>query len=301
MVAERLGAAQPDHAQAMETSRRFLAGEPLETLAVDLDALRRAPHGDWGWRTADNRPMDRYGPETYGEQVADLYDDWYQDHPDTQVTVERLAELAGPGPILELGVGTGRLALPLAELGLRVHGIDASPAMLDRLRAKPGGERVQLSVGDMAEVAVEGSFALVFVAANTLFLLASQEEQLRCFANVAARLSADGVFVIDVFVPDPARYRDDQQLGVTRVTVDSVLLTASRHDPVGQRLEAQQIQLGPGAGFRLIPGVLRYAWPSELDLMARLAGLGLRERWGGWRREAFTAASTMHVSVYEHG
>jgi SAM-dependent methyltransferase len=254
-----------------------------------------------GVGAADNRPLDRYGPETYGEQVADLYDDWYQDHPDTQVSVEWLAELAGPGPVLELGVGTGRLALPLAQRGLEVHGIDASPAMLERLRAKPGGERVHLSVGDMAEVAVEGSFALVFVAANTLFLLASQEEQVRCFANVAARLSADGVFVVEVFVPGPARYRNGQQLGVTRVTVDSVLLTASRHDPVRQRVDAQQIQLGPGAGLRLIPGVLRYAWPSELDLMARLAGLRLRERWGGWRREPFTAASTMHVSVYGHG
>jgi SAM-dependent methyltransferase len=245
--------------------------------------------------------MERYGPETYGEQVADLYDDWYGEYPDTGVAVERLAELAGPGPVLELGVGTGRLALPLAERGLEVHGIDASPAMLERLRAKAGGERIHVLVGDMADVAVEGSYALVFVAANTLFLLPSQEEQLRCFAKVAARLSAGGVFVVEVFVPDPARYRNDQQLGVTRVTVDSVLLTAGRHDPVRQRIDAQQIQFGPGAGFRLIPGVLRYAWPSELDLMARLAGLRLRERWGGWQREPFTAASTMHVSVYEHG
>ena len=245
--------------------------------------------------------MDSYGPETYGERVADLNDDWYQDHPDTEVAVERLAELAGAGPVLELGVGTGRLALPLAERDLEIHGVDASPAMLDRLRAKAGGERIHLHLGDMAEVAVEDSYALVFVAANTLFLLASQEQQLRCFANVAAHLAAEGVFVVEVFVPDPARYRDDQQLGVTRVTVDSVLLTASRHDPVGQRIDAQQIQFGPGAGFRLIPGVLRYAWPSELDLMARLAGLRLRERWGGWRREPFTAASTMHVSVYERG
>ena len=245
--------------------------------------------------------MERYGSETYGEQVADLYDDWYQDHPDTQVAVERLAELAGQGPILELGIGTGRLALPLAERGLEVHGIDASPAMLDRLRAKPGGERIHLSVGDMADVAVEGSYALVFAAENTLFLLPSQEEQLRCFANVAARLSPDGVFVVNVSVPDPARYRNDQHLGVTRVTAESVLLTAIRHYPVQQRVDAQQIQLGPGAGFRLVPGVLRYAWPSELDLMARLAGLSLGERWGGWRREPFTATSSMHVSVYQHG
>jgi SAM-dependent methyltransferase len=245
--------------------------------------------------------MERYGPETYGEQVADLYDDWFGDHPDTQAAVERLAELAGPGPVLELGVGTGRLALPLAERGLEVHGIDASPAMLNRLRAKPGGQRVHLHLGDMAEVAVEGSYALVFVAANTLYLLPSQDQQLRCFANAATRLSTGGVFVVEVFVPDPAHYRDGQQLGVTRVTVDSVLLTAARHDPVGQRIDAQQIQFGPGAGFRLIPGVLRYAWPSELDLMARLAGLRLRERWGGWRREPFTATSSMHVSVYERG
>jgi SAM-dependent methyltransferase len=242
--------------------------------------------------------MERYGPATYGDHVADLYDDWYQDHLDTEAAVEWLAELAGDGAILELAVGTGRLALPLAGRGLDVHGIDTSQAMLQRLQAKPGGDRVHLVVADMAEVVVEGPYSVVFAAENALFLLSSQEKQLRCFTNVAARLSPDGVFVVEAFVPDPARYRNGQDVGVTRVTVDSVLLTAARHDPVRQQIDAQQIQLGPGVGFRLVPGVLRYAWPSELDLMARLAGLRLAGRWGGWRREPFTGTSTMHVSAY---
>jgi SAM-dependent methyltransferase len=247
------------------------------------------------------RPMERYESAMYGDFAADLYDDWYSDHPDTQVAVERLAELGGRGPVLELGVGTGRLALPLAELGLEVHGIDSSGAMLEQLRAKPGGDRVRLVVGDMAEVAVQAAYPLVFVAENALFLLSTQEAQLRCFANVAARLRPEGVFVVEALVPDPARYRNDEHLSVTRVTVDSVLLTAARHDPVRQQIDAQQIQVGPGAAVRLVPGVLRYAWPAELDLMARLAGLELAQRWGGWRREPFTAACSMHVSVYRPG
>jgi SAM-dependent methyltransferase len=242
--------------------------------------------------------MERYGRETYGDQVADLYDDWYQDLPETQDSVERLAELAGAGPVLELGIGTGRLALPLAARGLEVHGLDSSTAMLERLRAKPGGERIQAHVGDMAEIGVEGRFSLVFVAVNTFFLLASQEEQVRCFASVAARLTPGGVFVIEAHVPDPAAFREQQSLRVTGLTADSVLLSASRFDAATQRMESQQLQIGQD-GMRLVPGVLRWAWPSELDLMARLAGLRLRERWGGWRREPFDAASRWHVSVYE--
>jgi SAM-dependent methyltransferase len=239
--------------------------------------------------------MEGYGPQTYGERAADLYDEWHRDLPGLDDCVERLAELAGPGPVLELGIGTGRVALPLVQRGLEVHGIDSSPAMLAKLRAKPGGDRVRTVVGDMAEVAVAASYSLVFAVFNTLFALMSQDEQVRCFANVAGRLADGGVFVVEAFVPDPG---GGQAVRPLRVTVDSVLFAVSRQDPVAQRIDAQQVLLGP-RGVQLVPGVLRYAWPAELDLMARLAGLRLRERWGGWRREPFTADSPTHVSVYE--
>jgi hypothetical protein len=168
--------------------------------------------------------------------------------------------------------------------------------MLAKLRAKPGGDRVRVIVGDMAEVGVDASYSLVFAVLNTLFALVSQDQQVRCFANVAGRLAEGGVFVVEAFVPDPG---GGQAVRTLRVRVDSVLLAVSREDLVAQRIDAQQVLLGP-EGVRLVPGVLRYAWPAELDLMARLAGLRLRERWGGWRREPFTADSAAHVSVYEH-
>ena len=148
--------------------------------------------------------MERYGPEAYGERRADLYDAWYEDVLDPEACVDRLVELAGGGPVLELGVGTGRIALPLAERGLEVHGIDASPAMLERLRAKPGADRVHTHLGDMGEVAVDDEFPLVFVAANTIFMLASQDQQVGCFRAVASRLAPGGRFVVEAQVPDAA-------------------------------------------------------------------------------------------------
>jgi SAM-dependent methyltransferase len=239
------------------------------------------------------------GAETYGERGADLYDAWYQDILDPGPCVELLAELAEGGPVLELGVGTGRIAVPLAARGLEVHGIDASPAMLERLRAKPGGERVHAQVGDMAEVAVDGQFRLAVVAVNTLFMLDSQDQQVRCFQAVARRLVPGGRFVVEANVPNPALWRDRQGVRAQRVDSDSVVLSVQRFDPVDQRMVAQQIQLTE-AGIRMVPGVLRFCWPAELDLMARLAGLRLTDRWSGWRREPFTDTSTQHVSVYRH-
>jgi len=159
--------------------------------------------------------MEGYGPQTYGERAADRYDEWHRDLPGLDDCVECLAELAGPGPVLELGVGTGRVALPLVQRGLGVDGIDASPAMLAKLRAKPGGDRVRVTVGDMAEVGVDASYSLVFVVFNTLFALVSQDEQVRCFANVAGRLAEGGVFVVEAFVPDPGGGQAVRALMVT--------------------------------------------------------------------------------------
>jgi len=242
--------------------------------------------------------VEGYGSETYGDRIADVYDEWYgdPDAPDTQAAVETLAELAAGGPVLELAVGTGRLALPLAKRGLAVHGIDASEAMLAKLRAKAGGAAVAVTVGDFADVAVEGRFSLVYVAFNTLFALQSQDDQVRCFENVSRRLTADGVFVVEAFVPDPARFQSGR-VSVAKVELDRVRLDVTVVDPVEQRSESQHVVLEPG-GVRLYPVRVRWAFPSELDLMARLAGLELRHRWAGWRREPFGPASGQHVSVY---
>jgi SAM-dependent methyltransferase len=219
---------------------------------------------------------------------------------DTDAAVAFLAELAGPGPVLELAIGTGRIALPLGERGIDVRGIDASEAMVARLRSKPGGDRVPITIGDFADVPIEGRFTLVYVVFNTLFALQTQDEQIRCFRNVAGHLLDGGVFVVEAFVPDLTRFDRDQRIETERVGLDQVWLGVARHDPVEQRVESQHVVLAE-QGMRFYPVQLRYAYPSELDLMARLAGLQLQARFGGWWRESFTAASGMHVSVYERG
>jgi len=240
--------------------------------------------------------MKDYDISAYGQRVADVYDDWLHAI-DPAEAVAVLAEFAGQRPALELGIGTGRIALPLQERGVEVHGIDASEAMLEKLRAKPGGERIQTTVGDFADVAVEGSYGLVFVAVNTFFGVLEQDDQVRCFENVEAHLREGGVFVIEAFVPDLGRF-DPGRLSVRQVELEVVRLEASHHDPVSQTIDGQAIELRePGARF--FPFRIRYAWPSELDLMARLAGLRLRQRWGGWSGQPFTGASKQHVSVYE--
>jgi ubiquinone/menaquinone biosynthesis C-methylase UbiE len=228
--------------------------------------------------------------------MAEVYDQWYNGL-DTGAAVEYLAALAGKGPILELAIGTGRVALPLADRGLEVHGIDASPAMVARLRAKPGGDRIPVTIGDFADVGVAGEYSLVFVVFNTIFGLLTQDDQVRCFRNVAAHLQKSGVFVLEAFVPDLQRFDRNQRLALEAVDRDSVRIEASHHDPLNQRVQSRHIVLSE-KGVSFYPMKIRYAWPSELDLMARLAGLRLRDRWGGWRRETFSASCGSHVSVY---
>jgi SAM-dependent methyltransferase len=242
--------------------------------------------------------MEGYEPSTYGDRVAARYDEVYGDLDPTDA-VEALVQLAGGrGPVLELAIGTGRIALPLADRGVEVHGVDASEAMVERLRAKPGGDRIPVTMDNFADVPVEGRFPVVFVAFNTFFALQSQEEQLRCFENVAAHLAEDGVFALEAFVPDVARFDRGQRVGAIKVELDEVQFELSRYDPVDQRVTSQHVFLGP-RGTELTPVVIRFAWPAELDLMARLAGLRLRERWGEWDGRPFTAESGRHVSVYE--
>jgi SAM-dependent methyltransferase len=242
--------------------------------------------------------MEGYEPLTsFGEDMAEIYDT--VDHrEDTPATVALLEQLAGGGPALELAIGTGRVALPLAARGIRVDGIDLSPAMVARLRAKPGGDRLAVTLGNFADVPVEGTYRLIFVVFNTLFNLLTQDDQVRCFENVAAHLAADGLFVVEAFVPTYlTRLRNDQYVDAEAIGIHEVRLDVGRHDPVTQRLEESHVVLTPN-GVRLYPIVTRYAWPSELDLMARIAGLRLKHRWAGWAREPFTATSTSHVSVY---
>jgi SAM-dependent methyltransferase len=240
--------------------------------------------------------MEDYDASTYGERVAEVYDEQHR-YLD-EGGVELLAELARGGRALELGIGTGRLALPLAARGVEVHGIDASPAMIERLRAKPGGGAVNITFGDFADVSAEGEFALVYVVFNTFFALLSQDEQARCFQNVAEHLTPDGLFLIEAFVPDLSLYYHGHMFRAASIKTDSLTLNVASLDPVTQTATGQQVIIDE-RGVRLFPVKLRYAWPSELDLMARLAGLRLRARWGGWRREPFTARSEKHVSVYE--
>jgi len=239
--------------------------------------------------------MNFYADETYGERVAEVYDDWFSEY--DPHAIDTLAGLAQNGRALELGIGTGRIALPLSERNVEVHGIDAAPSMISRLRSKPGSERITVTTGSFADIPVDGEFALVYVVFNTFFALPSQEEQVRCFRNVAAHLSPDGSFVIEAFVPNMARFTSGQVNWATRVTEDLVELDVGRHDQATQRVVSQKVVITDGS-VRLYPVQIRYAWPSELDLMAQLAGLQLRERWSNWNREPFTSESGKHISIY---
>ena len=243
--------------------------------------------------------MKEYGPETYGERIAAVYDELFHPPTRSEETVEFLAGLAPDGPVLELAIGTGRIALPLAARGIEVHGIDASEAMVAKLRAKPGGDDIPVTIGDFADVGVEGRFRLIAIVFNTLWALLTQEDQARCVRNVAAHLTEDGAFVTEMYVPDPARFDRGQRVQVRNIESRRVVLEASLHDPANQRVSSQLIALEDGGGgISMYPVELRYIWPSELDLMAEHAGLRLRERWGGWKREPFDATGWC-ISVFE--
>jgi SAM-dependent methyltransferase len=237
-----------------------------------------------------------YAISTFGQFAAKRYDETYADW-DATAAVDFLEQHAGGGPVLELGIGTGRVALPLAARGLEVHGIDASEAMLSRLREKPGGADIPVTLGDMADVDVDGDYPLVFVAASSFFGVLCQDDQVRCFQNVARRLTPNGAFVVEVFVPVVTRGDRDQEIRMEQIELNEIRLSIERHDLVNQIEELQYLVVGE-RGIRLEPVRIRYAWPAELDLMGRLAGLRLAERWSGWDREPFTADAWQHVSVY---
>ncbi|MFL5798176.1 MAG: class I SAM-dependent DNA methyltransferase [Actinomycetota bacterium] len=239
-----------------------------------------------------------HGEGFFGERVASVYDERAADMFDPAVVtpvVEMLAGLAGEGGALEFGVGTGRIALPLAERGVRVAGIDNSGAMVARLRAKPGGEGIDVTIGDFATTHVGGEFSLVYLVFNTIFNLVTQDEQVACFQNAAAHLRSGGRFVIEAHVPDLQSLPLGQTIIPFRADPEGISFDV--YDVVTQRFSSQHYVFAEDR-VKAYPVELRYAWPSELDLMARIAGLTLSDRWAGWQREPFTALSRTHVSVY---
>jgi SAM-dependent methyltransferase len=238
-----------------------------------------------------------YSEETYGERIADVYDQWYSGF--DPAAIDFLAELAKGGKALELGIGTGRIALPLLKAGVAVQGIDASKSMVARLHSKHGGDHIPVTMGSFADVPGDRQFSLIYVVFNTFFALLTQEEQVRCFLNVASHLTASGVFVIEAFVPDLTRYTGGQCTRTVRINDHEIQMDVSQLELVKQLITSQHVVF-TDEGNRFYPVKLRYVWPSEMDLMARLGSLELRERWSDWRKSKFTSESGKHISVYEH-
>ena len=235
----------------------------------------------------------------FDERVAARYDESSAEMFEPAVVdpaVDLLAELAGSGRALELGIGTGRIALPLAQRGVSVHGIDLSNAMAARLRAKPGGEDIGVTIGDFATTTVDGTFSVAYLVFNTILNLTTQAAQVACFRNVATHLEPGGCFVIEVGVPRLQELQPGETFRVFHVSDNR--WGFDEYDVANQGLISHHFEIVDGRAERLsIP--FRYAWPSELDLMAQLAGMSLRDRWSGWKREPFTSDSDKHVSVWE--
>jgi SAM-dependent methyltransferase len=242
--------------------------------------------------------MDKYKPEmSYEDDVAEAYDNESM-RGDEEAAVAFLEQLTQGGRALELAIGTGRIALPLSAKGIVVDGIDFSPSMIAKLRAKPGGDKLTVTLGNFADVAVSDTYDLIYIVFNTLFNLLTQDEQVRCFENVAAHLTEKGVFVIEGGIPTEfCQLRKNQYVDLEDIEVDKVHLDIARYNPVTQLLEESHITIS-NKGTQLFPIVTRYAWPSELDLMARIAGLSLKERWANWNKEPITASSNNCISVY---
>lgn len=244
--------------------------------------------------------MTDFDATAYGASgIADEYDDLYAGHWEVDAAVERLVELAGGGAVLELGIGTGRLALPLLERGVEVHGIDGSPEMVAKLRKKPGGDRIPVVIGDFAHADADAGrrFALVVLAVNTIFALPDQQAQVECFRNAARHLAPSGRFVIEAWVPDVGAFRHNRLVRPRIMRSDRVSIETAELDPVEQTMRTTQAVFSDGS-VRLYPANHRYAWPAELDLMAQLATMRRENRWADWSGSPFTAISQAHVSVY---
>jgi len=227
----------------------------------------------------------------YDESAAEMFDPAVVDP-----VIDLLVELAGDGRALELGIGTGRIALPLAQRGVPVHGIELSNAMAARLRAKPGGEQIGVTIGDFATTTVDGTFSVAYLVFNTIMNLTTQAAQVECFRNVAAHLEPGGCFVIEVGVPELQRLPPGET--ILAFHVSEARWGLDEYDVARQGVTSHHFEIVDGRLERF-SAPFRYAWPAELDLMAQLAGMRLRERWSGWKREPFTSDSRKHVSVWE--
>lgn len=235
-------------------------------------------------------------PGLFGKLWAQGYD--AGTNPDPTAAVEFLADAAGGGPVLELAIGTGRVALPLAARGLVVEGVEGSPEMVAVLRAKPGGESIPVAVGDMADVPARGPFRLVYLVFNTLFNIVDAERQALLFRNVAAVLEPGGAFVVEAFVPDPADFDEDEKVHMRDVTEHSATIRLHKYDRAAQTFIRQTITFD-GDGVHLKPFAMRYLWPQQIDALASAAGLALESRHADWQRTPFeSGSSTDHVSVY---
>lgn len=239
-----------------------------------------------------------YDPAAYGESIAPEYDALYSSISDTEEAVECLAELAGGGAVLEMGIGTGRLALGLRERGIDVHGIEASPAMVAELRKRPGGADIPVAVGSFAHQEVPGTrFSVVVLPLHTIFGLPDHDQKIDCFENAERHLDDDGVFVVEATVLDIGALRNGQAVIPRFTSRDRVELQVLRYDAATQAVETTNVHLS-NEGARVNGFSNSYASPQELDLIARLAGLRLRERWSSWTREPFVGDSGRHVSIY---
>ena len=246
----------------------------------------------------DCLPVEGFDPRTsFGSDASKRYDA-EDTRGDEDETVAFLARLADGRDALELAVGTGRIALPLKAVGVRVDGIELSEHMVDRMREKPSGTDVAVTMGDMSLVTTGRTYGLVYLVYNTIGNLLTQDDQVRCFENAARHLADDGVFVLECRVPSAPSRPGHQFVDAERVAADHVVLDVCRYDPVTQVLDENHVRIGAD-GVALSPISLRLAHPPEFDLMARIAGLRLRERWGGWNGEPYDATSWRHVSVYE--
>ena len=235
----------------------------------------------------------------FGERVAARYDESSAEMFEPEAVdpvVDFLAELAGSGRALELGIGTGRIAVPLAQRGVPVHGIELSNAMAARLRAKPGAQEIGVTIGDFSTTTVDGTFSVAYLVYNTILNLTTQAKQVACFRNVAAHLEPGGCFVIEVLVPDLQRLPPGETSRPFNLSDDHVGL--DEYDVANQGLRSHHFTLVDGT-WEYLTFPFRYAWPAEFDLMAELAGMRLRDRWSGWKREPFTSDSRKHVSVWE--
>jgi SAM-dependent methyltransferase len=249
-------------------------------------------------KNPEEHDMKGFDPRTsFGYDVSKRYDA-VDTRGDEEQTVAFLARLAGQRDALEFAVGTGRIALPLAQVGVRVDGIEMSRHMVDRMHEKPDGRKVEVTMGDMSRVTTGRTYGLVYLVYNTIGNLLTQDDQVRCFENAAHHLTDDGVFVLECRVPTAPSRPGHQFVDAEHVGLDQVVLDVCRYDPVTQILDENHVRISSD-GVVLSPISLRLVNPPEFDLMARIAGLQLRDRWGGWNEEPYTATSWRHVSVYE--